>query len=254
MIYILDFGYLSFYRYHACKRYFGFKDEPYDLENPWQNEGDFRECVLKQIEKMIKSFSKRGKNKIYFACEALNGTKNWRKVIFPDYKGNREKNEDIYTYMTYIYDEFLPNLCDDNNKILRGNYEADDAIAFKIREIDDREEVIIISSDHDFLQLVEDDNNISLLDAKGNNVAQKKKIYGKKYLKTKILDGDKSDNISPIFSGKNKTKRRDALLEKIEKFNNLDDVSIDVFDGDVQLFEKFKMNRLLIDFDKIIQK
>ena len=250
MIYILDFGYLSFYRYHAAKRYFSFKNEEYDLENPWQNESEFHDCIIKQVDKMITKFSKKGKNTIYLACEALNDSKNWRKEIFPEYKGNRERNNDIYQFMTHLYDVFLPNICNEKIHILRGNCEADDLIALKCKELND-DDITIISSDHDFLQLVEDDNKITLLDVKLNDIALKKKVCGQKYLKSKIVDGDKSDNIPPIFSGKNKTCRRDNLLKKLESIENLNDVSLNTFDNDVELFEKFKLNRLLIDFNQI---
>ena len=250
MIYILDFGYCAFYRYHAAKRYFSFKDEIYDLENAWLNVQEFRECLLKQIEKMIKKFSNKNKNKVYIACESLNGSKNWRREIYPEYKGTRKHNPDVYQYMKYLYDDYLPKLSNEYITILRSDCEADDLIALKTKELVN-EEVIIISSDHDFLQLVEEDNTVILMDAKGNNIATKKRICGKKYLKSKIIDGDKSDNIPSILQGKNKKKNRDNLLNKLESIENLDDVDINVFDGDENLFKRFQLNRLLIDFDKL---
>ena len=256
MIYILDFGYLAFYRYHAAKRYFSFKDGAYDLDDPWQNEPSFRECLLKQIEKMVGKFRGakrvRVKNTLFFACEALNGSINWRTKIHAAYKGTRTKNEDIYKFMTFLYDEFLPSLCNDETiQILRGNCEADDLIALKCKECDDEEDITIVSSDLDFLQLVESSNNIRLIDAKMNDIAKKKGICGQKYLKEKIVDGDSSDNIPALFHGRHKKQRRNELVEKLNTLDSLDDVTIDTFDGDIDLFEKFKFNRVLIDFNQI---
>ena len=74
----IDTGYFSFYRYHACKRWFSFQEER-DQENSWQNEEIFRNCLMKQIDKNLKKYCKN-KDKVYIALEAMDSN-NWRKTI-----------------------------------------------------------------------------------------------------------------------------------------------------------------------------
>ena len=75
-------------------------------------------------------------------------------------------------------------------------------------------------------------------------------MIGFSYLKKKIIYGDTSDNIEPIYKGKLSTKRKEALLEKIKDIDNLDNIDSTYFDTDEE-FKKFKLNRKLIDFKMI---
>lgn len=252
---LIDGGYLSFLRYHATKKYWSFREES-DQENPWVNEEKFREILLRNYEKALKKLSK-GKKAI-LAMESLDG-KNWRKTIHPDYKGTRPRNSDIFTYLNYITNEYLPEFCEKSTNItfcrLPGT-EADDIIALKALELSKLEEVTeisIISKDMDFLQLVEKDNCIRIYDA--NNKLNKKceeDLVGFSYLKYKIVYGDTSDNILPIYKGRNCTKRKQALLENLYKLNNLDLVNKELFE-DEESYEKFKFNRSLIDLSMICE-
>ena len=78
-----------------------------------------------------------------------------------------------------------------------------------------------------------------------------KPLVGQLYLKHKILEGDKADNIEPVFSGKGKSKNIKSVIEKIKDIT-LDDVNESHFEK-IEDYEKFKKNRLLIDF-AMIQK
>ncbi|AII17154.1 putative ribonuclease H [Aureococcus anophagefferens virus] len=248
-ILFIDTGYFCFYRYHACKRWFSFQDER-DQVNSWQNEEIFRNCLMKQVEKNLKKYSKN-KSKVYIALEAMDGD-NWRKNICSDYKANRTKNEDIFEFMKYVYDYFRKISVDnDLYEILQiPCHEADDCIALKCRELlnaNSNEEITILTSDTDFLQLVENDNNVKLMNATEKFID--KPIVGQLYLKHKIIEGDKSDNIKPIFSGKGKTKNIQAVIEKIKDIT-LNDVNESHFNT-IEDFNKFQINRKLIDFAMI---
>ena len=78
-------------------------------------------------------------------------------------------------------------------------------------------------------------------------------LVGFDYLKRKIIYGDNSDNIKSICSGKGCTLKKDALLEKLKNVEDLDLVTQEMV-GTLKEYEKFKMNRELIDFNKIPMK
>lgn len=249
----IDTGYFSFYRYHACKRWFSFQEER-DQENSWQNEEIFRNCLMKQIDKNLKKYSKN-KDTVYIALEAMDG-ENWRKDVCSNYKANRTKNNDIYEFMKYLYEHFK-EIAKTNPKyiILRKDcHEADDCIALKCREllsVNENEDITILTSDTDFLQLVEANNNVKMMNST-EKIISDKPLVGLLYLKHKILEGDKADNIEPVFSGKGKSKNIKSVIEKIKDIA-LDDVNESHFEK-IEDYEKFKKNRLLIDFAMIQKK
>ncbi len=252
---LIDGGYLSFLRYHATKKYWSYRKEA-DQENPWVNEEEFRAVLLRNYEKVLKKLSK-GKKAI-FAMESLDG-QNWRKSIHPNYKGTRPKNNDIFTYLKYITHEFLPQICENIGNItycrLAGT-EADDIIALKaieLLQLEQVSEISIISKDMDFLQLVEKDNKVRIYDANYKlNKKCEEELVGFSYLKYKLVNGDTSDNIMPIYKGKNCTKRKQQLLESLYRLNDLDLVSSDIFE-DEESYQKFLFNRSLIDFRMILE-
>ena len=163
---LIDMGYLSFYRYHAAKKWLGFRTDA-DQTHPWTNESQFRDTLLRQYEKNLKKLIK-GKQAL-LAMESLDN-KNWRREIYTAYKAQRPKNTDIYTYFKYLCTEFLPKFCEENSDctmIRLSGTEADDIIALKALELSKKKpipEISIITSDMDFLQLVEKDNTITLYD------------------------------------------------------------------------------------------
>ena len=64
--------------------------------------------------------------------------------------------------------------------------------------------------------------------------------------------GDNSDNIKPVHSGKGSTKIKQALVEYLNNVDNLDNVEKEVFEKlSTGSFDKFSLNRKLIDFNMI---
>lgn len=247
---IVDLGYISFYRYHAAKRWWSFKDDVSQVD-PWINEPSFRETLIRQYEKCLKKYTKKRVG--FLAMESLDG-KNWRKAIYPEYKAQRPKNRDIFEYMKFIANEFLPRFVEENRNcqfLRKSGTEADDLIALKVMELQKCEpvpEIRIITSDYDFLQLVEDDNTVEMYDAT-EKIKSDKPLKGQAYLKRKIIYGDTADNIKPVYRGKLCNKRKEELLSKIVD-KNLDSVCRDLFTDD-ESYEIFTLNRKLMDFNMI---
>ena len=252
-VFLVDLGYLSFYRYYAARKWLGFQKE-FDQINPWQNEEKFRDILINQYTKSLNKYMQEGY--CYFAMESLD-KKNWRKDIYKEYKANRPKNYDIYTYFQHLVTTFLPEFVKNNPNncqlLRRPCTEADDLIALIAMDLSSQAnppQIRIITSDMDFLQLVEDDNTIQLLDANLKSKSDNKPLKGQAYLRRKIVYGDPSDNISPLFKGKNSTKLKTQLFETLQEIENLDTVSESDF-ATKELYEAFLLNRTLIDFRMI---
>ena len=133
---------------------------------------------------------------------------NNRKLIYPNYKGNRkpktleeEKDKTNHYSLLDKLRESLKTLGNWANVTLTG-FEADDLIAYFVKNSTYDNNFVIVSSDNDFFQLI------------GNRVVQylphKKEFYSlidfkkefgiipDKYPFVKALAGDKSDNIKGI--------------------------------------------------------
>ncbi|PQM57581.1 MAG: hypothetical protein CML47_10670 [Rhodobacteraceae bacterium] len=250
---LIDLGYFTCYRYFAAKKWLGFRKE-LNQETPWICEDAFRNILMGQYEKNLK---KLAKGKIpYLAMEGMDG-KNWRKELYCDYKAQRPKNPDLYALFKYISNEFLPKFIMENKEfklLQKAGTEADDHIALKTIELlkkNPNVKIDIISADLDFLQLVEDTNNIEIYDM-NYKIKSDKPLKGQAYLKRKIIYGDNSDNIKPVHSGKGSTKIKQALVEYLNNVDNLDNVEKEVFEKlSKDSFDKFSLNRKLIDFNMI---
>ena len=133
---------------------------------------------------------------------------NNRKLIYPNYKGNRkpktleeEKDKTNHYSLLDKLRESLKTLGNWANVTLTG-FEADDLIAYFVKNSTYENNFVIVSSDNDFFQLI------------GNRVVQylphRKEFYSlidfkkefdimpEKYTFVKALAGDKSDNIKGI--------------------------------------------------------
>lgn len=144
-----------------------------------------------------------------------------RKDLFPDYKGNRnhERTEEDKLWMqefieqTNAIHEFLPNLGVKSIKI--HGWESDDIIyslKAKITQRPDNNHVVIISTDEDFLQLI-DENTDVFSPIKGiyytyDNFCDLFGIPPESFIGYKVLKGDSSDNISGIKGIGDKTAKK----------------------------------------------
>jgi len=214
---------------------------------------------------MINEACKKFEPDCLIACR--DGNKSWRKEYYPMYKANRLEKlqertpseiEQQEALKDLFENEFLPFIDNKTNIPLLSEYmaEADDLIAHFIK-LHPNDVCIILSTDNDFVQLLNDNvfiynsmedrliTNKAILDAKSNKPLQFVLKEGKvsvpkdqpkevtelvpsddwvEYaLFMKCVRGDKSDNIFSAYPGvrekstKNKVGIRDAFLDRNTK-------------------------------------
>ena len=232
------------------------------------NETDMDMCeklCLHTMISMIKKACDKFKPDCLIACR--DGNKSWRKEIYPLYKANRiEKMNEKTPYeiekekhCKSIFEDVLLKFINDNTNIPLLSYrnaEADDLIA-RFIALHPNDTVIILSTDNDFVQLLNDNvfiynsmeeriiSNKCILDAdkktpikfvlKDGKVSVPKEQpqvvdeltpYGdwvEYALFTKCIRGDKSDNIFSAYprvrekSTKKTIGMRDAFLDRNNK-------------------------------------
>lgn len=152
----------------------------------------------------------------------------WRKKIFPEYKGNRnydrtpeekEKFDGLWKQIELVH-ELLPSLGVYSVRV-PGN-ECDDVISYICQKYKD-ENKVIISSDKDFFQLI--DNNTSIYNLYKDKIISEVNFYDEykinlsAYMGYKALIGDPSDNICGIPGIGEKTAK--TLMDKYGHIDNI---------------------------------
>lgn len=211
-------------------------------------EGLVRHMILNTIRANIRKFREYGE--VVIACD---GQHYWRRDIFPFYKSNRKKNRDssghdwqsIFDCMKKIREELKQH---SPYKVIEApGAEADDIIGILCREYGDKEKIMILSSDKDFVQL-----------QTNPNIKQYSPTL-KKFIKTDdpirqlnelIVRGDTGDGIPNILSPDNSIA--DGIRQKPITKKFLDEVLVKA-EGTLgeSLTRNWDRNRQLIDLNMI---
>ena len=167
-------------------------------------EGLIRHMVLNIIRTHLKTFRKEYGEVVL--CS--DNRKYWRKEFFPFYKAGRKKTREKSDLDWHMIFDMLAKF----KQELRDNFpykvvdvegaEADDIIGTLVPRHIMHENIVIISSDGDFLQL-QMYNGRSEFTVKQYNPAQKKFLISENpiaELKEKIIRGDKGDGIPNVLS------------------------------------------------------
>lgn len=176
-------------------------------------------------------------------------TNNFRKQMYPEYKAQRKlvkRQYDVSKIKNYIIDVAMKEL-DLETKYgyryirVRG-CESDDVIASIMKRFTDYDCRIIISSDHDFLQL----DNVHQYDMAGNKIKREvagEQVDAEEFVIWKSICGDVSDNIAGVFRGVGEKKSL-ALVKDRKRLKSMLMESQDSAN-------QFKMNMSIIDFRRI---
>jgi DNA polymerase-1 len=179
-----------------------------------------------EFKRTIQSLAKSYKAKRTIVCFDF-GKSYYRINLLGDYKGTRKKPEDEVEQKRY--DEFfevlnkLPDELDEEVLKFRG-IEADDLLAYITQHVSPRyDHTWIVSSDKDIIQLV--DSNISIF-----NIFSRKEITlatltedlgitPSEFMLSRVIEGDKSDNIIGIEGIG--PKRAQALAKEYKTLDRL---------------------------------
>lgn len=212
-----------------------YRDDPTDKTyNNWKCE------ILENLAGLVQT---TGANSIILCQE---GKKNWRYDVYDDYKSNRKEAK---AKNKLDFDTFYPmadDFCDKMKKYIPNVYqlkvegaEGDDLIAVLTKWLTPAYEVICVSTDRDFYQLLKYNGYKQYNPIKRQYVQV---INPERYLLEKIVVGDKGDGI-PHVKPKVSVKTAADIVEA-----GLDDW---LRNESQQIRDNFERNKLLIDFDCI---
>lgn len=223
-----------------------------------------RHVILSQL-KYYNTKYKQQYGKLIVCCDGRNY---WRKKVFPYYKANRKAMRSKVDMDWNLIFETINEVIDDlhNNflfPVIRVDYaESDDVIAtltkyFQDHEVvegpmfDVKQEILIVSSDKDFVQLQTFDNVKQISPVTKKFVDDPNPAL---YLAKKCMIGDKGDGVPNVYSDddafvvnkkcpKMTQKRIDSLLE--QGYDHC---------ADPMIKRNWHRNKVLIDFAYIPEK
>lgn len=257
---LVDTSYWIFYRYFAILQWWKHANPDEDLfEHPYDNQ-EFVEKFIKTFTESLEGFKKkqklhkqRGKPEIpctIIACRDCPRKEIWRNALYDSYKETRDKDDSFMggPFFKLIYNNENKMLYDSGvNHVLQfPNLEADDVLAItkkQIRQKYPEAQIIIIANDHDYLQLL--DEYTDIINFQQKNLRESKKVFPEsdKNLFYKIVLGDKSDNIFPIF--------KKCGPKTCEKYYTNKELFLEALKKDSGSQEKYELNKKLVDFNKI---
>jgi 5'-3' exonuclease len=160
-----------------------------------------RHMVLNTIRANVRKFREYGE--VVIACDSKSY---WRREVFPPYKGSRKKNRDasghdwasIFECMSKIREELKVN---SPYKVIEiYGAEADDIIGVLTQTYGQREKIMILSSDKDFVQLQTNTNVLQYSPSMKKNI---KTEDAEKQLLELIIRGDSGDGVPNVLSPDN---------------------------------------------------
>jgi 5'-3' exonuclease len=254
---LVDTSYWIFYRYYAISQWWGHSNPETPLTNPYENI-EFVEKFMKTFNESLEGFKK--KQKIHKKKTTIIAVRDcpratiWRNNLYSDYKATRDKatrdKGDEFggaPFFKHIYQDANKLLYEAGaNAILQfPNLEADDVIALTKNYIRNKyvdAQIYIIANDHDYLQLLDEHTEIVNFQNKFLKEASKVFREPEKNLFYKIVLGDKSDNIMPIF--------KKCGPKTCEKYYENNELFLEALKKE-NAYEKYELNKKLVDFREL---
>ena len=246
---IIDGSYYVFYRYHAICMWWSKarrEDEPLEPINAPRFIETFKLTFYKKLQEIEKKY--KITEPLRYVAKDCRQRDIWRMSLLPTYKQQRKSTNDIGFFLKLAYNElFTSSMIQE--VLQHPHLEADDCAAITashMTSLNSNNDVWIITSDHDYLQLQHD--NIKLLNLKGTFLTDHKECTKDRNvdLKVKIIRGDKSDNIPSIFP-------RCGYKTALKYASNLDLLKIELSKNE-KATQQYKLNTTLIDFNEIPQE
>ena len=257
---LVDTSYWIFYRYFAIMQWWKHTNPDIELfEDPYDTP-EFLEKFIKTFVESLEGFKKKQKlhkqrSKPATPCTIIAARdcprkEIWRNKLYNSYKETRDKDD------SFMGGPFFKHVYKDNNKILYDaginhvlrfpNMEGDDIVAITKKYLRNKypdSMIYIIANDHDYLQLL--DENTEIINFQNKNLRESKKVFAEsdKNLFYKIVLGDKSDNIMPVF--------KKCGPKTCEKYYENKELFLEALTKDKEAKYKFELNKKIIDFNEI---
>ena len=252
----IDGSYWVFFRYYALMRWMSLAHKDVELSDPYKNKlfrDKFIATFISKLDAIKEKLNIEDSNII--VAKDCSRKQIWRNAMYDKYKATRDKDDSFmggpFFALAYDHIDISGNETEGLFKIAgvtkfmeHQHLEADDCIALAVNKFIKGTEntCTIITGDLDYLQLNYD--NVNLMTLKMKPLATEKNSVGdpKKDLMLKIILGDKSDNIEPVFK---RCGKKTAL-------KMLEDTTIFLKKiKDDEAIKRFKRNQKLIDFTEI---
>jgi 5'-3' exonuclease len=263
---LVDTGYYIFNRYFATLKWWRIvhKDETVVIDTLHENEefiaalqthimNDLiRYSTFPYIEKRFKITpipkNKKIRNMIIF-CIDCSRNKIWRMKRYPEYKATRKHVADMnMQVVTKLYEYIDACIADTENglhveRLGIDQLEADDIVYLTLNQariIGYTPQVLIITNDNDFLQMIS--LGATVVNAQGVYLNERIIYEPKIYTIIKVLVGDLSDNIKPVpCIGTNmKLAAEVAAMTEKQRYNYIKT------NGDAQCVKAYNLNKKLI--------
>jgi 5'-3' exonuclease len=236
-IILIDCSYYIFYRFYATTKWFGFQNKEYTTD-------EFNKAFIKHVEVDFDKFQKKLKTDInnIILCMDCPRSEIWRNEIYEGYKATRIQKESFNNDVFNIFNDFIKKI--KISQISFDHLEADDIVYLiqsKIKELHSKQQIIIITNDNDYLQLL--NKHTKIINMQFKDISLRGTLNPEIDLLIKIIYGDKSDNIIKIQSGITKDK-----ATKIALMND-DDRNKYLIENNI--LDKYELNRKLIAFENI---
>ena len=260
---IIDTSYFVFYRYYALISYLklrneDFKPDEFKMDDAFVNQFSniFEKCLLTLLKQHFGIVRKKFTNvMVIFALDCFR-CNIWRLELFSEYKANRDipRPNDVFDgrIFDHVHNVLLPSLMNKYPFIrvfCNPKAEADDIVAITVKYFNNEpkfnnEQSVIITNDHDYLQLL--DTVGSMYNLQGKSLSTKR-LSGcaEKNMLMKVLVGDPSDNIKGIFTKQKVNK----LLAKYDDFESIEKEIMDI--STEEQLNMYYLNKSLISFENI---
>lgn len=203
----------------------------------------------------LRSYAKQFKSKYGDIVVACDSKKYWRRDIFPFYKAHRKSDREksefdwhlIFQTLNKIRDELKENF---PYKVIEvEGAEADDVIGVLTARLAAHEEILILSSDKDFVQLQKYPNVVQYSPILKRFVKTEDPL---EYIKEHIIRGDRGDGIPNFLSPDNTfvagERQKVISSKKLKEWINSN--AEEFCTTDIML-RGYKRNQMLVDLDYI---
>jgi hypothetical protein len=203
----------------------------------------------------LRSYAKQFKSKYGDIVVACDSKKYWRRDIFPFYKAHRKSDREksefdwhlIFQTLNKIRDELKENF---PYKVIEvDGAEADDVIGVLTARMAAHEEILILSSDKDFVQLQKYPGVVQYSPILKRFVKTEDPLN---YVKEHIIRGDRGDGIPNFLSPDNTfvagERQKVISTKKLQEWINS---TAEEFCTTDMMLRGYKRNQMLVDLDYI---